>query len=206
MEGIVTPDTVPPVLSAQVIPPDTVSVDDTLVFGVTATDNDTLSDVRLHIAELFGDTLHCPMAGGPNHSYHYTWVVPDTGYYNYWFEAEDFWENVGVLPDSGTFHFVTEGWSEVESAIPHPSSFLLSIFPNPFNSQSTLSLTVPRAERVRVVLYDLLGREAQTLADDILTPGEHRIVISGSELPSGVYFLSVQSPSHRLIQKLLLLK
>jgi hypothetical protein len=49
------------------------------------------------------------------------------------------------------------------SFIPHPSSFSLSAFPNPFNPTTTLSLSVPRESEVIATLFDITGRKIETL-------------------------------------------
>jgi hypothetical protein len=118
--GTITPDTTFPVIVPMAMPPETVRVGQPLQFSAMVTDNDTLSEVRLVIVGLTGDTLRYEMVRGTDHVFSFTWVVPDSGYYLYWFEAEDFWENIATLPDSGTFHFVTEGWSSASSFILHP--------------------------------------------------------------------------------------
>ncbi|MCX6601613.1 MAG: sialidase family protein [bacterium] len=135
--GTITPDTTFPELAPGITPPETVRVRQQLDFSVVVTDNDTLSEVRLVIVELSGDTLRYGMARGAGHAYSLRWVVPDSGYYSYWFEAEDFWENIATLPDSGTFHFVTEGWSASADFILHPSSFPSSPSPSTARRRSS---------------------------------------------------------------------
>ncbi len=43
-------------------------------------------------------------------------------------------------------------------------------------------------ERVRLVVYDLLGREVAVLVDGYQTPGEHRVTFDARSLASGIYF------------------
>jgi hypothetical protein len=43
-------------------------------------------------------------------------------------------------------------------------------------------------ERVRLVVYDLLGREVAVLVDGYQVPGEHRVTFDARKLASGVYF------------------
>jgi hypothetical protein len=93
-----------------------------------------------------------------------------------------------------------------EPAVTLPLSACLASFPNPFNPSTTLSFTLPREGRARIVIYDLLGREVQTLADNVFSSGEHRMTFDGSALAAGLYFARLQSGSFVAAQKLLLLK
>jgi hypothetical protein len=204
--GTITPDATLPILQPLTAIPETVSVRQQLLFGVSATDDDTLSEVRLVIVELSGDTLRAGMLRAADHLYYMSWVVPDSGYYQYLFEAEDFWENIATLPDSGTFHFVTEGWSASEEFIPHPSSFILSVFPVPFNSTTHLEFTLPSTQRVSLRLYDVLGREVAVLMNEIQTAGLHRLTFDASSLPSGVYLCRLEAGGMAQTRKIALVK
>jgi hypothetical protein len=64
--------------------------------------------------------------------------------------------------------------------------------PNPFNPRTTVNVTVRAAGRVRVIVYDELGREVLTPLDQQLLPGEYQVVIDGSHIESGNYRYAVQ--------------
>jgi hypothetical protein len=204
--GTITPDTTFPELSLGTMPPDTVRVGQQLDFSVVVTDNDTLSEVRLVIVELSGDTLRTGMLRAADDLYYRTWVVPDSGYYEYWFEAEDFWENIATLPDSGTFHFVTEGWSASSDFILHPSSFILSVFPNPFNSSTQIEFTLPFTQRVSLRICDVLGREVTVLVNEIQTGGRHEMTFDASGLPSGTYLCWLEAGGLTETRKIVLIR
>ena len=89
---------------------------------------------------------------------------------------------------------------------PHPSSFSISAYPNPFNSFSTLTLEMPHAIDARVILYDITGRQVLEIAQQRFHAGEHSFTLDASALASGVYFVSLTSETPLAIQKLLLLK
>jgi len=75
----------------------------------------------------------------------------------------------------------------------------VSVSPNPFNPQATLSLYVPERGTARVKLYDASGRLVRTLMDDSdAAAGYHSLTIdghtsSGSKMASGVYFYRVET-------------
>ena len=92
------------------------------------------------------------------------------------------------------------------SSILHPSSFILSAFPNPFNPTTKLRFDLPRAARVSLQVFDMQGRKVATLIDGFRPSGRHTITFDGSTLPSGLYFARIQSAANTQTQKLILLK
>jgi phosphatidylserine/phosphatidylglycerophosphate/cardiolipin synthase-like enzyme len=72
---------------------------------------------------------------------------------------------------------------------PVPSSFSLSQnYPNPFNPETAISYQLIANSFVKLVVFDLLGREVSTLVNDIQHAGTHIVRCDASALPSGVYF------------------
>ena len=77
-----------------------------------------------------------------------------------------------------------------------PASFALSQnYPNPFNPSTTISFNIPQQSRVKLAVYDVLGREVRTLVDEEKQPGRYSVTFDASNLPTGVYLyrLSVSS-------------
>ena len=71
-----------------------------------------------------------------------------------------------------------------------PAQFVLSqAFPNPFNPQTSLTLTLAQAQPVRVAVYDVLGREVAVLQHGALPAGVHRLTFEATDLPSGTYLV-----------------
>ena len=71
-----------------------------------------------------------------------------------------------------------------------PAQFVLSqAFPNPFNPQTSLTLTLAQAQPVRVAVYDVLGREVAVLQDGALPAGVHPLTFEATGLPSGTYLV-----------------
>jgi len=76
-----------------------------------------------------------------------------------------------------------------------PKEFAISgLYPNPFAGVLKLRMDMPASMEVKVVLYDVLGREIRVFEEGILPAGAGReLVIKGSDLPAGVYILRVQA-------------
>jgi photosystem II stability/assembly factor-like uncharacterized protein len=79
-------------------------------------------------------------------------------------------------------------------------------YPNPFNPQTSIRFDVFRTARVRIVLYDLLGKELRVLTDDIRSPGNYTISFNSEGLSSGVYFYRIQAGKYFETKKLVVLK
>jgi beta-N-acetylhexosaminidase len=70
-----------------------------------------------------------------------------------------------------------------------PGGFvLMDNFPNPFNPSTVIRYQLPVASNVRLVVYDLLGREVVTLVEEMKPAGPYAVRFNGSGLASGVYF------------------
>jgi photosystem II stability/assembly factor-like uncharacterized protein len=83
---------------------------------------------------------------------------------------------------------------------------LVQNYPNPFNGSTTIYFTVPRAERVSLKVYDLLGREIETIISEEFLAGSYSHQWNAASLPSGVYFYRLQAGSHIETKRLLVIK
>lgn len=68
---------------------------------------------------------------------------------------------------------------------------MLNVYPNPSSSASNIIYHVDRPQRIRINLYDALGREFTTILDSNVEPGTHQAVISTEELSTGIYTLRI---------------
>ena len=88
-----------------------------------------------------------------------------------------------------------------------PSEFaLLQNYPNPFNPSTKISYQLPVGTFVTLKVYDVLGRAVKTLVSEREKAGNHLITFDAANLPSGVYFYSLQAGTYHDTKKLLLLK
>jgi len=76
---------------------------------------------------------------------------------------------------------------------PLPDTFVLNpSYPNPFCSGTTISFEISEPGPVRITVYDVLGRQVQTLLDQSMAAGRHEIHFDGHGLAGGVYFYRVE--------------
>ncbi|WP_397546067.1 Ig-like domain-containing protein [Rhodothermus marinus] len=69
---------------------------------------------------------------------------------------------------------------------------LKGIYPNPASRTAVVIVQVPRPERIRLVVYNLLGQEVARLIDGPVMAGEHRLRWSVRALPTGLYLVRLQ--------------
>ena len=63
--------------------------------------------------------------------------------------------------------------------------------PNPFDDRTVIRYSVPEPQPVRLMVYDMLGREVATLVDGIQPKGEHEAVFEARDVPPGVYIYRI---------------
>jgi len=83
---------------------------------------------------------------------------------------------------------------------------LLQNHPNPFNPSTTIKFGVREAGRVRIELFDLLGRSVAMLVDQPCESGWHEIKYRNTTLSSGVYFYKIQINEFSATKKMVLLQ
>lgn len=82
----------------------------------------------------------------------------------------------------------------------------ISAYPNPFNPQTTITLSLPETARIRVEIHDMLGRQIAMLNDGELTGGRtHTFTFDGSRLASGIYLVRVQDEREFIATKRIML-
>lgn len=83
---------------------------------------------------------------------------------------------------------------------------LLGNYPNPFNSSTMIMFDINAPGQVVLKVYNIAGQEIITLLNEKIEDGHHKIMFDGSQLPSGVYFYSIQMSNFRDTKKMLLLR
>ncbi|MCF8240650.1 MAG: T9SS type A sorting domain-containing protein [Melioribacteraceae bacterium] len=79
-------------------------------------------------------------------------------------------------------------------------------YPNPFNPTTNIVYQIPKEGRVVIKLYDILGREIQTLVNEHKTQGTYEFTFDGSKLSSGVYIYRITAGEFTASKKFVLMK
>ncbi len=92
-----------------------------------------------------------------------------------------------------------------------PSKFFISQnYPNPFNPLTKIDFAIPSAANVKIILYDIRGREIKTIFNGNAAAGYYTETFSSDNISSGTYFYRIEAvtPSQKYyeIKKLVILK
>ena len=88
-----------------------------------------------------------------------------------------------------------------------PSSYSLKQnYPNPFNPTTKITFNVARMSDVKIVVYDIMGREVQSLVNEKLQPGTYETTFDGSQFTSGVYYYRLTTEDFVDTKKMLMIK
>ncbi len=88
-----------------------------------------------------------------------------------------------------------------------PGAFLLAQnYPNPFNPSTTIRYALPHRSHVTLSVFNLLGQQVATLANETRNAGVYEVKFDGSNLMSGVYFYRLQAGDFVSVKKLAILK
>jgi alpha-glucosidase len=99
------------------------------------------------------------------------------------------------------------GYVSVVDKIEGMSHFCLERnYPNPFNPCTNIRYNIDRLTNVTLKVFDILGREVQTLVNTEQTPGQYIILFNAEDLASGSYFYRIHADHFSAVGKLLLVK
>jgi hypothetical protein len=89
-----------------------------------------------------------------------------------------------------------------------PSTYLIAnSYPNPFNPSAIIAFDIPNAGNVRVVVYDILGKQVANLADRYFSAGHHELQFTpAQQIGSAVYFYRIIAGEEATVGKMIFLK
>ena len=94
---------------------------------------------------------------------------------------------------------------EVQSQMPVQLT-LYQNYPNPFNPFTTIKFFIPKPEKVKVEVYNIVGQKIKTVLDKSIPAGNHEVKFSGQNLASGLYLYRIQAGERRDVKKMILIK
>lgn len=94
-----------------------------------------------------------------------------------------------------------------EAVVGAPAKFYLSEnYPNPFNPVTRINFDIPVSGNVKLIVFDVAGREIRTLLNETREPGFYTMTFDAGMLSSGVYFYRLETGSFVMTRKMLLVK
>lgn len=127
---------------------------------------------------------------------YYYWIVNGRDNLN----VRSFWSEVRKFKTSGLY-------TGIEKLNETPLEYKLhNNYPNPFNPSTVVRFSLPVVSQVSLKVYDVMGREVQTLVKERMQAGSYEVKFDGSNLNSGVYFYRIVTDEFSDTRRMLLLK
>lgn len=181
-------------------------------------DGDGTAEGLQHEVEGLLDTLHSILPqdedGEPTILDSTTHFDVAAAMYNWYFVEED--RSMGIHNPAFTVSILQLSIDKVRgvaTAIENldpgvaPHAYKLSQnYPNPFNPVTLIEFSIKEAGNVKLVIYDVLGREVQTLVNKEMAAGSYNAQFDGAGLASGIYFYRIESGKFTALKKMMLLK
>ena len=113
----------------------------------------------------------------------------------------------GTRADIGAFYFDQPNRAPDVFTPANVESFeLIGVYPNPFNSSTTIGYYLPVNSNVTIRVFDLAGRLQKSLINSERDAGSHEIEWNPKSFSAGMYLLQMQAGEFSALQKMMLLK
>jgi hypothetical protein len=120
-------------------------------------------------------------------------------------DSPDYWIRSNSINGSPGMDDVLSDVTENNPNIPAKFE-LYQNYPNPFNPTTTISYSIPKRSNVKLIIYDVLGREVATLVNEYKPVGKYKNEFNASSLTSGVYFYHLMVGDYISTKKMVLMK
>lgn len=118
------------------------------------------------------------------------WMASYTGSYRVWTTIIDI-SAIGI--------------KQISSIVPRDFE-LKQNYPNPFNPSTNIEFSVPQKSKIRIAIYNSLGRFVEELVNSEMAPGAYNITFDAMKYASGVYFYQLQTDGIRIARKMIIVK
>jgi photosystem II stability/assembly factor-like uncharacterized protein len=111
----------------------------------------------------------------------------------------------GLMKLNVNYNIITSVQENIITNVPNKFN-LYQNYPNPFNPSTTIKFDLPVSGFVKLKIYDMLGREVTTLANEHRNAGTYEINYNASSLSSGIYFYKLEYENKSEVRKFMLVK
>ncbi|NWF90618.1 MAG: T9SS type A sorting domain-containing protein [Ignavibacteriaceae bacterium] len=128
-------------------------------------------------------------------NYNYKGILDDVRIYDYGLSLNEIYDLFDINTSIDNNHEQT------------PNEFKLSNnYPNPFNSNTIIEFYLPHNTHVLLKVFDVLGRELETLVDSEKSAGSYETVFIADKYVSGVYFYKIYADNFVHTRKMILIR
>ncbi len=120
---------------------------------------------------------------------------------------EDSYEGTALGGGNIVVHTGKGGNAKTDELAEVPTEFALhGNYPNPFNPSTSIGFDLPASSNVRLIVFDLLGREVVQLVDGEMPAGKHAVTWLAGGVPSGLYLYRIDADDFSKTRQMVLLK
>ncbi len=142
--------------------------------------------IAANATQIFDWTYHIPTGYNPLHMKAIVLLINST---------------TGQVVNANSAVFPTVGIDEVGSIA---SNF--NIYPNPFTTETNIAFELKNAANVSITITDITGKQVDALPAAMMSEGAHNIIYNGSELSTGMYFVTIKTGDNTFTQKISIIK
>ncbi len=114
--------------------------------------------------------------------------------------------NVQVLPNSTNPNWQTLGGTAAPEEITIIRNYALTNYPNPFNASTQIAYSLPQPGNVRITIANMLGQQVAALVNGTANNGTHYVTWNATGLPSGIYFVKMETTTSNTTRQIMLTK
>ncbi|NQV36699.1 MAG: T9SS type A sorting domain-containing protein [Candidatus Marinimicrobia bacterium] len=162
-----------------------------------------------------GDTVDTPLGSyWPCYKF-YHYIGEDAEFYD-WFAPDVGLVQRDQITIAGLTRYQLINIGPVVSVVDGDKTFtngyhLSENYPNPFNPTTTLHYELPSDSDVKIVVYDVIGREVSILVNTALFAGSHQVIWNGKnsfgkDMPTGTYYAKMSTTEFSKTIKMILIK
>lgn len=129
----------------------------------------------------------------------FSYVITKAGTYNYQCNFHAIFGMTGII------NVNPNGIKPVGTNIPSVYDIYQN-YPNPFNPSTNIKFDIPNSAPVKIVVYNILGDQAQILVDEVLQAGSYSVDWNASGFASGIYFYKMESGVFSVTKRMILVK
>lgn len=97
------------------------------------------------------------------------------------------------------------GIQQISSSVPDKFA-VYNNFPNPFNPTTKIKFDIAKSQNIKVIIYDLTGKEVARLVEQKLNPGTYELLWEAKNSPSGIYLMRFESDEYSVTKRMSLIK
>ena len=134
----------------------------------------------------------------------YNYIIPSVGSYKFYITTVDLAEQESEPSDT-----VLYDYTNTDNDLHPPTYILFQNCPNPFNTETTISYSIPKRDNVIIEIIDIQGKKIKTLVNEYQLSGNHSVVWNGNDnngkvVSSGIYYYRLRSGNSLITKKMII--